>query len=126
MAEGVAWNFSAGGQSAGVNGSGQFQADSVTRASAHVEAGTPVELDLQLADVSGVMLLSVTANRYDGTVSVQGTGAGSPSIALTGPVVAFGAAVARISDDLTTLTCTVADGEDPADLEILIARDLTD
>ena len=124
MAEGVAWNFSAGGQSAGISQNGQFEGDSVTRATASVEDGSPAALDLQLADVTGVLMLAITASRYDGSVTIEGTGPGSPAIALTGPVIAFGAAVARIADDLTTLTCTVAGGADPAEVTILIARDL--
>lgn len=125
MADTLAWSFSAGGQSAGVSLSGTLESDALTRATARAEAGTPAVLALQIADVADIRLLAVTANRYDGSISVAGADAGDPTIALTGPIVAFGAAVARHAANLGTLTVTVAGGADPADVEILIARDLT-
>lgn len=125
MAENVAWNLSAGGGSAGISGTGQFSCDALTRATASAEDGTPVAMDLQLSDVSNIQLMAITASRYDGTVSVQSEGADAPSLAMTGPIVAFGSSVAQLTPNLNTLTVTVGAGADPAEVEILIARDLT-
>lgn len=105
----IAWSISAGDASgAGVTGSGILEAGAVTTASASVDAGANQVLALQLDDVSRVALLVVTCNRYDGSVTVRGGDAADPTLALTGPVLAFGNAAQRLVASLDTVTIAAA------------------
>jgi hypothetical protein len=123
----IAWSISVGdASSAGVTGSGVLEAGAVTTASATIDAGANQTLNLQLADVTRVELLVVTCNRYDGSVTVQGGNAGDPALALTGPIVAFGAAAGRLASSLGTVIVTAA-AAPPASATVtfLIATTLT-
>jgi hypothetical protein len=123
----IAWSISVGdASSAGVTGSGVLQAGAVTTASATVEAGANQSLALQLDDVTRVELLVVTCNRYDGSVSVRGGNAGDPTLALTGPVMAFGDAAERLAASLGTVTIAAAAAPPaPATVTFFIATTLT-
>jgi len=123
----IAWSISAGDASgAGVTGSGIIEADAVTTASASVDAGASQPLALQLDDVSRVELLVVTCNRYDGSVTVRGGDAGDPTLALTGPVLAFGDAAQRLAASLGTLTIAAAAvPATPATVTFFVATTLT-
>jgi hypothetical protein len=123
----IAWSISAGGVSgAGVTASGTLEVGAVTTASASVDAGANQALTLQLDDVSRVDLLVVTCNRYDGSVTVKGGDAGDPTLALTGPVLAFGDAAQRLAASLGTVTIAAdAAPPAPATVTFFIATTLT-
>lgn len=123
----IAWSLSAGDAAgSGVTGSGTIAADAVTTASASVDAGASQALALQLDDVSRVALLVVTCNRYDGSVTVQGGDAADPTLALTGPVLAFGDAAQRLAASLGTVTIAAAAAPaTPATVSFFVATTLT-
>jgi hypothetical protein len=128
MPDSIAWSFNAGsGTGSGISGSGTFTADAVTTASASVDAGSSKTLDLQIADMTKVIALAITADRYDGSVSVKGAGASDATIALHGPLLAFGTAAAgRIASSLATLAVSAANAPaQPAAIRILLATSLT-
>jgi hypothetical protein len=105
----IAWSISVGDAlGAGVTGSGSLEVGAVTTASASVDAGGNQVLALQLDDVSRVELLVVTCNRYDGSVTVRGGDAADPTLALTGPIVAFGDIAQRLAASLGTVTIAAA------------------
>lgn len=121
----IAWSFSAGDSAgAGLSASGTLDAGAVTTAAATVEADDSVDLALQLDDIARVALLVVTCSRYDGSVSLAG--GGSPALAMTGPIVAFGAAAQRIAASLQTVTLAAAAAPaQPATVNFFIATRLT-
>jgi hypothetical protein len=105
----IAWSISVGDAlGAGLTGSGSLEVGAVTTASGSVDAGANQALALQFDDVARVALLVVTCNRYDGSVTVRGGDAGDPTLALTGPIVAFGAIAQRLAASLGTVTIGAA------------------
>jgi hypothetical protein len=105
----LAWSISVGDAfGAGLTGSGSLEVGAVTSASASVDPGANQALALQFDDVTRVQLLVVTCNRYDGSVTVRGGDAADPTLALTGPIVAFGAIAQRLAASLGTVTIAAA------------------
>jgi hypothetical protein len=105
----IAWSISAGDATgAGVTANGSIAADAVTTAATTLDAGTNKALALQIDDVTKVAMFTVTCTRYDGSISLKGGDAADPTLALTGPLVAFGAAAHRLVASLGTVTITAA------------------
>ncbi len=101
----ITWNVSAGdGSGLGLAVSGLIKADAMLTGSGEVAAGASATLALQIENVTRVALLIVTCNRYDGSVSIKGAATADTAMFLDGPVVAFGAAAARIAGSLETMT----------------------
>lgn len=123
----LAWSMSLGGASgSNIAASGVVQADAVLTASSTLDPGTNHDLALQMDDVDRVVAVALTASRYDGSVSVKGGNANDPVLALSGPILAFGAAARRLAASLGTLTVTVAAAPaTPATVSILVATRLT-
>jgi hypothetical protein len=123
----ITWNVSAGdGSGLGLAVSGLIKADAMLTGSGEVAAGASATLALQIENVTRVALLIVTCNRYDGSVSIKGAATADAAMALDGPVVAFGAAAARIASSLETMTITAkASPDKPAIVNFLVGTRLT-
>jgi hypothetical protein len=123
----LAWSISVGDSTGtGTAASGTLIAEALLTASGTVDAGASRDLTLQIGDVTRVGLLIVTASRYDGSVSVKGAGAQDPTLALTGPIMAFGDAAERLASSLETVTISAAAAPaTPATVSFLLATRLT-
>jgi hypothetical protein len=124
MSEVIAWSFNAGTPSGSIDNSGSFSSDAVVAASVTLDAAGTKALDLQMADLTKVKFVAVKSSLYNGKVTIKASGTGATEIALTGPVVLFGAAVALLGPSLDTLTVKNTDAGTSADIEILIACNL--
>jgi hypothetical protein len=69
--------------------------------------------------------VAVKSSLYTGKVKVKATGTGATEFVMTGPVMLFGAAVSLLGPSLDTLTVKNEDATKSADIEILIACNLT-
>ena len=123
----ITWNVSAGdGSGLGLAVSGLVKADAILTGSGEVAPGASAPLALQIENVTRVALLIVTCNRYDGSVSIKGAATADAAMVLDGPVVAFGAAAARIASSLETMTITaIASPDKPAIVNFLVGTRLT-
>lgn len=105
----IGWSMTVGDAAgSGVQTNATLQADAAVNAVAEIEAGASRALELQIDDVSLVRVRVVTCSRYDGSVSRTGGAAGDPTLALTGPIFAFGSAAARLAGVLGTVTVAAA------------------
>jgi hypothetical protein len=123
----IAWSVGAGDAAgSGLRANGSFAADAVITARATVDAGASRALELQIDDVARVLLLMVSCNRYDGSVTITGGATDDPTLALTGPIVAFGAAAERLAASLGTVTVeAAADPDSPATVTFFLATSLS-
>lgn len=119
----LTWSLNIGSSDAAIADAGGLSVDALTKASVTVDGGADRALDLEHADLANLMLLAVRASRYDGTLSVKGPAGDDPEIALTGPLVLYGAAVGLLGGSLATLTVSNG-GADAADVDLLIGRAL--
>ena len=111
---------------AGLSASGTVPSDALTIVSATVDAGASQVLTLQIGDVTRVVLLMVTCSRYDRSVTVNGGGATDPTLALDGPIMAFGDAAERLASSLETVTIAAAAAPaTPASVSFLLGTRLT-
>jgi hypothetical protein len=124
MTENVAWSVNAGSPGGSIDASGSLALDAVTTVSVAIDAQSNEALDLQLADISKLSFLAITASAYDGTVKVAASGAGATEVALTGPLILFGASIGLLGSSLATLTLTNDAAASVAEVHILIGSKL--
>lgn len=120
MSENISWSLTAGGTAGSrIQTSGVLEGEGIVSVSVELDAGsTARDLTLQVDDVARVALLAISCNLIDGTVTVQADG--PSAIALTGPMLLFGAAVGLFAGDLTTLTVHNTSPDRAAKLTVLI------
>ncbi|UVO55706.1 hypothetical protein [Sphingomonas sp. SUN039] len=118
MPQTLTWSFSAGSPSGALNTSGSTEVDALVSASVTLDAAmaNTKDLALQIDDVAKVRFLSISSSDSGGKVEVKGSGA---AIALTGPLVLYGAAVPLFATDLSTIKVQNKHATNPATLTIL-------
>ncbi len=104
---------------------GSLDCDAVTSVTISIDANTNRSLDLQLSDVSNVIFLVIKSSLYDDKVKIKASGAGATEVALSGPFLLYGSAIALLGPSLETLTITNSDSTNPVSIDILIATKFT-
>jgi len=119
MTQKLTWSFSAGSASGALNTTGSTEVEAVFNATVDLDANmaNASTLALQIDDVAKVKLLAISSSLNDGKVEVKGSGS---AIALTGPMVLYGAAVALFATDLSTIKVQNKSASVPASLTILV------
>ncbi|MEM8796311.1 MAG: hypothetical protein AAGE61_12150 [Pseudomonadota bacterium] len=120
MPESISWSLNAGGTSGNaIQAAGTTSGEAIVSVSVDLDAGSAERaLTLQVDDVSKVTFLAISSTLLDGKVTVKADGANA--IALTGPILLFGAGVQLFASDLTTLTVHNTSATDPAALSVLV------
>lgn len=125
MAQKLSWSFSAGSSSgSAVNVSGETAVDAVVSASVTLDAAMAAarELTLQVDDVDRVLFLAISSSLIDGKVEVEPVG--GTAMAVTGPLILYGAAVKLFAADLSTIKVQNKAVATAATLTILIGLKL--
>lgn len=118
------WSLTVGSQEAAIGDAGKVDTDAVTKAAVSVAEGSESPLDLEHEDLENIVLLVVKSSDYSGEVSVAGSAADAPEVALTGPLVLYGAAVGLLGDSLATLTVKNGNDDAAVEIELLVGRSL--
>lgn len=120
--EQITWDLSlgtAGGLAIG--DSGNADVDAVTTIPVILDATKHVDLELQLADTTKLVMFAITSTIYDGNVEVTG---GGSTFKITGPLILYGSLIKHFSSDLSTLNIINKHTTETAKLNILIGRKL--
>ena len=121
MAESIAWSFNA---TASTGGSTKSASKTFADAVLIVRKTVPDEFDealnLQMETAEKIAFLALTSSVYDAALTVNG---GVKEVALTGPLVLHGNAVALFTTELGELEVKNATGEE-VELSILIGFDI--
>ena len=123
MPDTIAWSFNASSSAGGASkAAGKAAADatlSVAR-SLKKNMGAPEVLSLQLETAVKIVFFAATSTLNDGKVTLKADG---DTVAVTGPLVLHGNALALFAGDLSSLTVR-NQGAEEAQLSILIGYNL--
>ncbi len=125
MSELLAWSLTAGAPGGSMDGSGSLEVEALTTASVTVAKASSADLAFQLSDVAKVSFFALTSSSYEGDVKVKGPDQNDAEVALTGPLILFGAAVTLLSASLATLKVTNDHPDQAVEIEVLLGQKLT-
>ena len=119
MPDTIAWSFNASSSAGGGSkASGKTSVDATLAVvkTLNKNMGAPIVLGLQLETAAKIAFLAATSTLNDGKVTIKADG---DTVAMTGPLVLHGNALALFAGDLSSLTVR-NQGSEAADLSILI------